>query len=221
MTSNTNPLRPLKDVDATERARMIHASAWLLPALLVIGAFAARIAGWVAGVLVVLGGAFFFYGVLYAGVIGGAAGFLGSLYGGSRQPVESQPAYSRARALARRGQHDDALKVLEGEVALDPGNPGPYLAAAAIAWEEMGDRELAASWYRRARGAERITDEIGAYLCVRLADIYETDGETRRAASELRRLIESYPGSRYVGHAGKRLQELKSEGGEVRREGQV
>ena len=211
MTIDPKYLRPLKDVDSTERARLLVASAWLLPALLLMGSFIAVKAGWVAGVLVVLGGACFFYGVRYAGVVGGTASFLGSLYGGSRQPVQSLPAYSRAQALARRGSGADALTLLEAEVALDPGNPGPYLAAAAIAWDELGDREIAASWYRRARNAERITPEVDAYLCVRLAEIYEATGESERASSELRRLLQEHPESDYAGRARKRLRELKLE----------
>ncbi len=214
--------RAPKDVDSATRAQLIFASSWLLPAMIVLGAAAAGGSGFIlglgplqslfVGLLVTVGGAAFFYIGLYKGLIGGAASLLGSIYGGSRTPAHRIPAYSQAQALARKGARIDALAVLEAEVTADPGNPGPYLAAAAIALEEMGDPHLAADWYRRARTAERITTETSAYLCFRLAETYESVGDRGRAAVELRRLLERHPDSQYTELARVRLKELKSGG---------
>lgn len=192
----------LKDVDSTARAQLIRAFAWLLPALTVLGASAVFAGGavfglsalqsWIVGILVVLGGAAFFYVVVYSGVIGRTASFLGNIYGGSSTPAQRLPSYSQAQALASQGAYSEALALLEAEVIEDPGNPGPYLAAAAICLEGSKDHQLAVSWYRRARTAERISAETSAYVCIRLADIYEASGEIGPASVELRRLIEVY-----------------------------
>lgn len=213
--------RAPKDVDSATRAQLFFASSWLLPALIVIGVFTAGASHFVlglspiqsllVGLAVMLGGSALFYVVVYKGVIGGTASFLGSIYGGSRTPAQRAPAYSRAQALAKKGSRIDALAVLEAEVVGDPGNPGPYLAAATIALEEAGDPHLAADWFRRARGAERITAETSAYVCLRLAEIYEAVEDTGRASVELRRLIELYPDSPYTELARGRLRELKSQ----------
>ncbi len=210
-----------RDVDSATRAQLFFASAWLLPALIVIGVATAGASRFVlglgplqsllVGLAVMLGGSALFYVVVYQGVIGRTASVLGSIYGGSRAPAQRAPAYSRAQALAKKGSRDDALAVLEAEVVEDPGNPGPYLAAAAIALDEFGDARLAADWLRRARGAERITAETSAYVCFRLAEIYESVGDPGRASVELRRLIELHPDSQYTELAGGRLRELKSQ----------
>jgi tetratricopeptide (TPR) repeat protein len=209
--------KPLKDVDSAELAQLIRALAWFLPPLLILGAcaiYAGRhllglspFQSFLAGLAVVLIGFSFFYVIIYKGVIGGTASFLGSIYGGASTPAQRQPAYSRAQALASRGAYDDAFAVLEADIYQDPGDPGPYLAAAAICLEDVGDRERAAEWYRRALAAERINAETGAYVCIRLAQIHEAEGETGRACVELRRLLECYPESRYCEQARRRLSE--------------
>ncbi len=219
-TQRKRPRAP-KDVDSATRAQLFFASTWLLPALIVIGIATAGASRFVlglgpfqsllAGLAVMVGGSALFYVVVYKGLIGGTASFLGNIYGGSRTPAHRAPAYSRAQALAKKGSRVDALAVLEAEVVEDPGNPGPYLAAAAIALDEIGDPHLAADWFRRARVAERITAETSAYVCLRLAEIYEAVGDPGRASVELRRLIELFPDSQYTELARGRLRELKSQ----------
>lgn len=217
---NSPGLKPLRDVDSTERAQLIHALSWLAPALLILGA-ATTFAGGallglsplqslLAGLAVVVLGFAFFYLILLKGFIGGTASLIGSIYGGPSTPATRRPAYSHASALATRGAHDDALAVLEAEVFQDPGDPGPYLAAATICMEDIGDNKLAVEWYRRALGAERITPETGAYVCIRLAQLHESEGDTGRACVAYRRALERYPESRYSEMARSRLKELKS-----------
>jgi hypothetical protein len=212
-------LKPLKDVDSAERAQLIHALAWLLPALVVLGVFTAFAASAIlglglflsllVGLSVILIGFSFFYVIMYKGVIGGTASLLGSIYGGAGSPAQRRPAYSRAQALASRGACDDALAVLEADIFEDPGDAGPYLAAAAICIDNLGDRQRGADFYRRALAAERLNAETGAYICVRLAQLHEAEGDTGRESVELRRLLERYPESLYCAQARRRLKELK------------
>ena len=129
-----------------------------------------------------------------------------------RRPRRSGSLPTPAQALAVRGAYDDALAVLAADIYEDPGDPGPYLAAAAICLENLGDGKRAAEWYRKALAAERITAETGAYVCIRLAQIHEAEGDTGRARVELRRLLECYPESRYCEQARRRLRDLKEAG---------
>jgi tetratricopeptide (TPR) repeat protein len=215
-------VKPLKDVGSTERAQLLLALAWLLPALLVLGGFTGYAAGsilglnpfqsFLVGLAVVLTGSAFFYVIIYRGIIGGTASLLGSIYGGTSTPVQRLPAYSRAQALAVRGAYTDALAILEADIYEDPGDPGPYLAGATICLEGIGDRKRAIEWYRRALAAERLTAETGAYVCICLAHIHEAEGDTGLASVEFRRLLECYPETRYCEQARRRLRDLKVAG---------
>ena len=115
-----------------------------------------------------------------------------------------------AHALSLRGDHKGALAILEAAVLEDPEDPGPYLRAAMISLQELGNYQLAVEWYSRARRAARMDPEMGAYVSVRLADIHESHGEAGSAMVELRRLVTLYPKSKYVPLARRRLEQFKA-----------
>ncbi len=218
--------KPLKDVDATARAQLVKALAWLVPACVAFFfgvTFAAASAG--AGVVqaILIGIALgllaplLTYAVLFRFVIGGTASYLGRLYGGGSTGTPTPPSYWRAQALAVRGSPGEALEALEAEACSDPGDPGPCLRAATLCIEQLDDPQGALKWYKRARAAERITAQTDAYVSIRLVDLYETTGETGRAVVELRRLLERHPESQYAQSARARLRDLKTELGESRR----
>jgi len=217
--------KPLKDVDATERAYWFKALAWLVPASIAFflgvtfvalskgaGVAQALLLGLFLGLL----GPLLVYAVLLRFVIGGTANYLGRLYGGGTTGTPTPPSYWRAQALSVRGSHREALAALEGEALADPGDPGPCLRAAALCIEELDDPEAALEWYRRARGAAQITAEADAYVSIRMVDLYETRDEVGRAMVELRRLLELHPNSQYAQSARSRLRTLKEELGESR-----
>jgi tetratricopeptide (TPR) repeat protein len=211
--------KPLKDVDSTARTQLLKALAWLVPPLLALGLLAvsaAARAGFtplqalLVGFGVGAGGAAFFFIVIYRGVIGGTASLLGRIYGVGSSGTPSPPTYWRARALSARGAHADALKALEVAAREDPRDPAPCLRAAALCLEELGDPQAAADWYRRARQAAAGDAATDAYVSLRLAELFERQGESAKAMVELRRLVTLYPESQYASLARKRLAELKA-----------
>jgi len=212
--------KPLKDVDATGRAYLFKALAWLVP-VSVIFFFAVTFAALSGGAGVVkavligialgLLGPLSVYAFLFFFVIGGTANCLGRLYGGGSSGSPTPPSYWRAQALSVRGLHGEALEALEAEALGNPDDPGPCLRAAVLCVEELDDSEAAVEWYKRARSAQRITAQTDAYVSIRLVDLYETTGETGRAMVELRRLLERHPESLYARSARARLRDLKAE----------
>jgi tetratricopeptide (TPR) repeat protein len=209
--------RPLKNVDAAARAWFLRAALWLVPTglmfTILIGAVLADRGmpegkAYLTALAYSFGGLFLVYGFLYFGVIGGTASFLGKIYFSSAAPIK-QPKSWRGQALAVHGSHKEALKAFEEEAARYPHDPGPCLRAAAVCLEEMDDPESAIAWYLRARQATGLTRETDQYICVRLADLYETLGSEGSASVELRRLLQKHPGSQYAPGARARLAELK------------
>lgn len=216
--------KPLKDVDAFSRAQLLKAFAFLAPvsllfaALATLGALSSGLGLFPAllvGIGLGLGVPFLCFGAWYRLVIGGTASFLGRLFVGGSSGMPPHPAYWRAESLSARGAYTDALAAFESLAAEDPGDPGPCLRAATLCAEELGDSAAAARWYLRARSADRVTPETHAYISVRLADIYESRGELRRAAAELRRVFDRHPGSRYARRAAAGLADLAARGVDV------
>lgn len=216
------PSTPPKDVDSTARAQLAVALAWFVPTLLILGSLAVwagrallgltPLQSYLAGIGIVLGGALFYYVVMFKGVFEGAGWFFGQIYGGGSTEGRRQVPYSRAHAMSLQGAHEEALAILESAVLKDPEDPGPYLRAAMISFQELGNYKLAVEWYRRAQRAARMDPEMGAYVSMRLADIHESHGEAGSAMVELRRLVTLYPESKYVPLARRRLEHFKGEG---------
>lgn len=210
--------KPLRDVDSTARTQLLHALAWLGPVGVVFFAavtYASLEAGagllhaLLVGISLGLAGPLLVFALYDRYVIGGTASLLSRLYGGGTTGTPAPPTYWRAQALSARGSHLEALRALEAEIAQDPDGPEAYLRAAALCTAELGDPESAIGWYRRARLAKRITPDTDAYVLMRLAALYESTGNERRAMVELRCILERHPESRYAGTARTRLAELK------------
>ncbi len=211
-------LRPLKDVDAVERARLIFALLWLLPASLIIGAMvthaAAKILGLSPGMALLVGFVLGFCGptlvflFFYEYVIGGSAIFLGKYFSDGSAP---QAAPWRGQALSAKGDHAEAVKAFEEEAELYPDDPSPCLWAAAVLVGELDDPEAAIVWYQRAHRAAEISPETDAYVSMRLAELYESTGSERQATVELRRLLEKHPESEYATRARSWLAGLKAQ----------
>lgn len=211
-----NLWKPLKDVDAVERARMVFALSWLLPACAVFFAFitigASNILGLPFGLAVLVG---FLLGVCFPLLffwafqhfVAGRAASIIYYPGSTGTPLP--PSYWRAQALSARGAHGEALQALEAEVDRDPADPGPCLRAAALCLRELGQPEEAIYWYLRAREAEDVTPETLAYVAIRLADLHESQGREELAELELRRLLRDHPDSPYAPGSRARLAAIK------------
>jgi hypothetical protein len=211
--------RRLKDTDLVTTARYVKAIVWLAPAGVVFFVFVTlagmEIGGMSLGRALLLGlvlglaGPFIVYALLNFVVVGGAVFVLSHIWcggGGTDRPSTGW----RGQALAAHGSHAEALEAFEADAARDPGDPGPYLRAAAVCIEDLDDPKLAVGWYLRARDAQRVAPETDAYVGVRLAELYETIGEEGHAMVELRRLLQRHPDSPYAKRARAQLYDLKS-----------
>lgn len=209
--------RPLKEVDVSARARLIHAAAYLIPVGLFMGfictlgfglrgwsPLAALVGGFALGTggLILVDAAFLW--LFEAGPIT----ILNRLYGNSSTgtpfPVDSW----RARALITGGDVATALAVLEREIAEDPEDPAPLLRAARLTWSELGDRDRAIDYYARALATGRLEPGTEQYVLVRLSELYADAGMEAAAADELRALLRRHPESRYAPAARGRLADL-------------
>ncbi len=210
--------RPLKDVDAVERARFIKAAFWIAPASIVffmmVMAAASEIWGMspamalLVGLVLGLAGPWLAYWFVYRYLIGGTASVIGRLYF-SHDSSPRPPTSWRAQALAARGSHAEAVQALEEEAALYPDDPGPCLRAAALCLQELDDPETAVRFFLRAREAADTTPETDAYISIRLASIHEAQGESERERAEMQRLLRLHPDSPHSAAARSRLAALK------------
>ncbi len=211
--------KPLKDSDLASRAFLLKALGWLLfPA---IGFSAALIYYFVKsgfnpllalilGVAIGAGGPTLVFGIYYFVVVSRTVSLFGRIYFGGDTGTPPPDTFWRAQALTARGSHAEALNTYEEAVARDPSDPTPYLRAAALCSEELGDLESAANWYRRLTKMEGITLDMAAYASTRLADVYESLGAEGREMVELRRMLTIHPESQHAQRARARLAALKA-----------
>lgn len=206
--------RPLKEVDVSARARLLHAAMYLVPVGLFLGfictlAFQARglspLAAIVAGFALGTGGLILAFALILRVIEAGPLAIMNRLYGnsstGSPLPTDSW----RARALLSSGDIATALEVLEREIESEPGDPAPLLRAARLALSELGDRDRAIEYYVRARNTGRLESRAEQYVLVRLSELFADAGMDAAAADQLRDLLRRYPESRFAPAARGRL----------------
>jgi tetratricopeptide (TPR) repeat protein len=111
-----------------------------------------------------------------------------------------------------RGEYEAAVRAYQTAILENPSDGEPYLRLARLYRDDLGDREEALRWFRRAieeaslsRGRELLTRrEMAELLMHRL-------GEPRRAAPELARLAEAFPDTPEGEWARKELARIKKE----------
>lgn len=161
-------------------------------------AFLGAVAGWVV--------CFLFVRVV-VGAAGAAAGQLHQPSGGTPH----QPGHSRAEALAARGHFREAVRLLARAVEDDPDPPAPYLRAARILRDELGEPEEAAAWFRRALRDAALPPGPARSIRRELVELYvHRMKEPRRAAPELARMSEELAGTEEGAWAARELEEIKA-----------
>jgi len=105
--------------------------------------------------------------------------------------------YSHAEALAAKGNFDAASKVFD-QVRAEHGDKASLLRAEAdVQLRPEGDPERARELLMRLRKAGDASRADELYATHRLVDLYLGPlGDEPRAMSELRRLVERFPGTR-------------------------
>ena len=128
---------------------------------------------------------------------------------GSSTPYERQFSYEQS--LVMKGRIDDALASFEAVIATEPELIVPRIKAAELYAREKKDPQRAAELFRDVLRSPVITPGENVYATNRLVDLYIGPlQDPGRALVELRRLIETRPGSDAAEHARRSLAELKA-----------
>jgi tetratricopeptide (TPR) repeat protein len=201
----------LRDVDAVSRAHRFKILGWSLFAGLPMGAAAGFAAGHI--LLGMLLGPVMIWTVAWvvAGVAGRGATFL-YMPSGSSTPRKKE--YSRAEALAIRGEYEGAVAAYQEAILESPAEGEPYVRIARLYRDRLGDLEEALRWFKKAtrdavlsQGEEILSRKEMAELLIHRLQ------EPRRAAPELARLAEAYPNTPDGKWAALELARIKEEMG--------
>ena len=115
-------------------------------------------------------------------------------------------------ALSKLAQGDayGAIDEYERVIAKNPGDSLAVSEIARICCRDLDDTARAAAVLERALKREWTQDQ-GAFLAGRLADIYLMQGDSRRAMELLQQVIRSMKGTRYAANAQHRMNEITRE----------
>jgi len=201
-------LRPSlrKDTDSVERAFRTKAFAWGAYPGLFIGAVIMGTSGLIAGIVAML---------LITGVVGGGALLLGNLIGGSVRGATNpkragkRPSHSRAEALLVRGEHQEALDLLEVSLVENPDDAEAYLRIARIHRDARQDSDQALRWFRKGRASGCFTNPQMRVSMREIMDLARGTLDLAAIAPDLAMHRDHFPGTDEGEWAERELAEVK------------
>jgi tetratricopeptide (TPR) repeat protein len=197
----------LKDVDARAQGEKFRILIWALAAGLPMGG----LAGWALGreLLGAILGPLIIYGVAVLVLEGsGRAASLLFLSSGSSTP--KGPGYSRAEALAARGDYQGAIVAYQAAILEAPEHAEPYVKIARIHRDRLDDQPGALEWFRRAVEESSIGSGMEMLVRREMAELLiHRLGQPRKAAPDLARLAEARAGTPDGDWAEKELSRIK------------
>jgi len=201
--------RGLRDVDAGHRAQRLRIWVWSLAAGLPFGGGVGLLLGHLLVGLFL--GPFVIFTIVVA-LTGYAGKGASVLYMPSGATTPRRREYSRAKALEIRGDHERAIRAYEEGILDRPEDAEPYLSIARIFRDHLGDMDAAVGWFRRAQREARPTTGEAIRIHRELAELllYRRK-EPRKAAPELARLAEGFPGTEDGRWAARELAAIKEE----------
>ena len=120
--------------------------------------------------------------------------------------------YDRAERTALKGQHHEAIRLLQAIVAKHPGHIHSILRIAELYDKELHDFQNAALQYEQLLQLKLPPEQWG-WIAIRLANIYSGKLNQPRTALELvRRLAAEHPETQAGGKALKRLSRISGAG---------
>jgi len=180
-----------QDVDQAARAVFLKKLALTLP-----GGVIGALAGWFVGFGIVpgfLAGALLVY-LITSGFVAGAASLMGKIHNPSAESTPRRKEYSRAEALAVRGQYDQAIEAYEVALSEAPEDPEPYVRIARIYRDDLKRYDEALFWFKRARSDASIDRGRELLVAQEIIEIHSRRlGSPERAIPELARLIDRFP----------------------------
>jgi tetratricopeptide (TPR) repeat protein len=202
-------LGKVREVDAAARAQRLQILGWSLAAGIPIGGGLGFLVGHpILGVL--LGPALVYAGVGF--VVRMAGKGAGTVYMPSGSSTPRKMEYSRAKALEIRGQHMEAVKAYEVAILESPETAEPYLCIARLFRDNLKELDLAIHWFRRAQREATLSTGEAIRTHRELAEVFlHHRREPRRAAPELAKLAEGYPGTLDGEWAARELAAIKED----------
>ncbi len=120
--------------------------------------------------------------------------------------------YSRARSLAAQGKYEEAIREFRSGLEDDPDNVLLRMEIAEIYSVEMKDFRQAICELEACLHLP-LGETQGASILNRIADIYETNlGDIEAALAALRRITETWPGTKLAWRAQQRIEGILKEG---------
>ena len=198
-----------RDVDAADRAQRLRICVWSLAAGLPFGGGVGLLLGHLF--LGLLLGPFVIFAIVVA-LTGHAGRGASVLYMPSGATTPRRKEYSRAKALEIRGDHESAIRAYQEGILDRPEDAEPYLRIARIFRDHLGDMDAAMGWFRRAQRESRPTTGEAIRIHRELAELLlYRRREPRKAAPELARLAEGFPGTEDGRWAARELEAIKEE----------
>ena len=139
---------------------------------------------------------------------GGFDGFLGIIdnYGGTK--AANLAKYYAGISYLNLGKYEDAVTYLEDYSAGDEVTSIMKSGALGDAHAELGDKEKAMSFYKKAASSTE-NDMLAPYYLHKLAMLYYSEGKTKEAAEQLEIIKAKYPDSNEFRDAEKLLARLQ------------
>ncbi len=139
---------------------------------------------------------------------GGFDGFLGIIdnYGGTK--AANLAKYYAGISYLNLGKYEDAVTYLEDYSAGDEVTSIMKSGALGDAHAELGDKEKAMSFYKKAASSTE-NDMLAPYYTHKLAMLYYSEGKTKEAAEQLEIIKAKYPDSNEFRDAEKLLARLQ------------
>ncbi len=134
---------------------------------------------------------------------------------------ERKGQYERAEYLILKGDHREAVRLLQGLVAKQPDNVHMNLRIAEVYDKELQDFPNAALHYERVLKLELPAEQWG-WLAIRLSNIYSGKlNQPQAALALIRRIAAEHPETQAGGKALKRLARLNEAGLGAEAEGEA
>jgi len=143
-------------------------------------------------------------------ILRGAGNVGSTLYSPSGRSTPRKKEYSLAESLAVRGRYDEAVNAYEAATREDPSDPTPYLRAARIQRDRLGDCDQAARWFKRALEQSEMHSGLVMLTRKELVELYEVQmAQPGRAAPLLARIAEESAGTPGGDWAASELRRIK------------
>ena len=206
---------PLRDRDTADDIQRLHALAWSGVGLIlgmILGALLNDRFGW--PLLPSMGGAAI---VLAAGIYTitrlvtvGAGRAAGTIHNPSGSSTPHEHEYSQAEAMVAQGDYRNAATLYRGYIDADPTDAEACLRLARLLRDHLRRYDEAARWYRAARQRGEPSSRGELVITRELIELaLNQQHDPPRAAPELARLVERFPGTPEAGWAREELAEIR------------